>query len=185
MRADSVRCWVQDEMTDEDFEKSVEELAKNKLQKPKKLSTYASRWLPEVLLARGCWDRVEQEVAQLRQLRRADVLAFVDAVLMPAGGSCRTLCVHVRGAAELARGTGGAPAENGAAENGAAVEGGGGEAGEGAAERGKEAAAAETAAAEAAAAEAVAAEGGVVVQAEGLAAFRMSQQLWPAARQAW
>lgn len=159
-------------MTDEDFEKSVEELAKNKLQKPKKLSTYAGRWLPEVLLGRGCWDRVEQEVAQLRQLRRADVLEFVDAALTPAGGTCRRLRVHVKGAAERARCLGGAPAKNGPAGECC-----GADAVEGPAEGGQEV--------KEEVEEAVAAEGGVVVQAEDLAAFRMSQQLWPAARQAW
>eukprot|EP00892_Ulva_mutabilis_P012171 jgi/Ulvmu1/9326/UM050_0076.1 len=117
-----------EEMTDEDFEKSVEELAKNKLQKPKKLSTYAARWLPEVLLARECWDRVEQEVAELRQLRRADVVAFVDEQMLPAAdGGCRKLCVHITGAAEATRSRGGdAGEESGRGGGEEGVEEGGG-----------------------------------------------------------
>lgn len=156
-------------MSDADFEKSVEELAKNKLQKPKKLSTYAARWLPEVMLARECWDRVEREVVELRKLRRADVIAFVDAEMMPtAGGSCRQLCVHVKGAAELARS--GPVGQDGAANGVGAADGAqGGVPKEGCA-------ACEPPNEEA---------GDMVVPAEGLAAFRIGQQLWPAARQCW
>lgn len=159
---------VQEEMTDEDFAKSVEELAKNQLQKPKKLSTLAGRWLPEVLLARGCWDRVEREVAELRQLRRADIVAFVDSALMPDSNSCRRLCVHVKGAAERAAAADRAAEGGEAAEGEGDAAGGSHEAGGGPADAGAPAGGEE-----------------IVVQAEDLAAFRMSQQLWPAARQSW
>ena len=80
----------------------MDELAKNKLQRPKKLATLANRWLPEIILRRLEWGRHEAEVEELRSLTRADVLAFVDSTIMSTS-STRQLRVHVKGAKEMER----------------------------------------------------------------------------------
>jgi hypothetical protein len=120
---------LQDELTEEAFAKHVGEMAKSKLEKPRKLRTYLARWRLEILLARFDWKRVDTEVAALRQLSRRELVEFVDAALLdPAAG--RQLAVGVAGAAERARDGGGsgngaaAPAgSGGAAQSGAAVHG--------------------------------------------------------------
>lgn len=90
-------------MSEEEFAAQVEELAKNKLQRPKKLATLANRWVPEIILRRCEWSRHEAEVGELKTLTHADVVEFVESTIMSATSS-RKLCVHVKGAAEIARG---------------------------------------------------------------------------------
>ncbi|KAL4858339.1 Insulin-degrading enzyme-like 1 [Chlorella vulgaris] len=81
-------------MSGEEFSAHVEELAKSKLEKPKRLREAAGRDWSELDGGTLMFDRVEQEVAALRALSLADLAAFYqEAVLEP--GSRRKLSVHI------------------------------------------------------------------------------------------
>jgi hypothetical protein len=97
----------------EEFTSGVEELAKAKLEKPKRLGELAQRWWAEIYRGTLRFDRRETEVAVLRSLTREDLAAFARRVLAPSEGR-RKLLVMVRGAAER-RGAG-EDAEAGAGE---------------------------------------------------------------------
>ncbi|KAG2427393.1 hypothetical protein HYH02_014613 [Chlamydomonas schloesseri] len=84
-----------------EFAVAVEELAKAKLEKPKKLGDLANRWWSEIQHGTYVFNRQEAEVAALRSLRPAELLAFARELLGPA--TCRKLSVQVRGKAEAAR----------------------------------------------------------------------------------
>ena len=106
----------------EEFAAGVEELAKAKLERPKRLGELASRWWAEVHRGSLRFDRPEAEVAALRALAPADLAAFARRVLSP-GAARRKLVVLVRGAAERRRdggGSGGAEGEAAAGEGAAA-----------------------------------------------------------------
>ncbi|KAG2422783.1 hypothetical protein HXX76_015803 [Chlamydomonas incerta] len=87
--------------TPTEFATAVEELAKAKLEKPKKLGDLANRWWSEV--QHGCYvfNRPEAEVEALRSLAPAELMAFARELMGPA--TCRKLSVQVRGKAEAAR----------------------------------------------------------------------------------
>ncbi|GLC45843.1 hypothetical protein PLESTM_001791300 [Pleodorina starrii] len=111
-----------------EFQVAVEELAKAKLEKPKKLGDLANRWWSEVQLGSYCFDRQEAEVAQLRSLTPRELISFAREVLtgeqhqqqqhqqqaafgagsVPTAAAtpvrhCRRLSVHIRGKGEEAR----------------------------------------------------------------------------------
>ncbi len=62
----------------------VEELAKSKLEKPKRLRQAAARDWGEIALGTLRFDRPEAEVAALRTLTHADLVAFLDVWDSPA-----------------------------------------------------------------------------------------------------
>ncbi|GIL66232.1 hypothetical protein Vafri_19765 [Volvox africanus] len=64
------------------FEIAVEELAKSKLETPKKLGDLANRWWSEVHKGYYCFDRQEAEVAQLRSLTPGELLSFARELLI-------------------------------------------------------------------------------------------------------
>ena len=107
---------MQEELTEKHFEDHVAELVKSKLQKPRKLGTYLARWRLELLMARFDWQRVDTEVAMLRQLSHAELVDFVDRVLL-SDSYGRQLSVNVRGLEERQR-CEADRAANGAAANG-------------------------------------------------------------------
>ncbi|PNW78182.1 hypothetical protein CHLRE_09g386113v5 [Chlamydomonas reinhardtii] len=84
-----------------EFATAVEELAKAKLEKPKKLGDLANRWWSEIQHGTYVFDRQEAEVAALRSLSAIELLAFARELMGPA--TCRKLSVQVRGKAEAAR----------------------------------------------------------------------------------
>jgi hypothetical protein len=167
------------ELSEEDFAAQVEELAKSKLQRPKKLATLANRWLPEIILGRNEWRRHEAIVEELRTLTIADILKFVDTTIMNPTSS-RKLCIHVKGAAEMAREveetqkggdssvspesamTGVQECTNGSAENGDTRSANGKD--EGACDAGIDA---------------------IRVESDQVSQFRLSQPLWPLPRHVW
>ncbi|KAG2487100.1 hypothetical protein HYH03_014213 [Edaphochlamys debaryana] len=91
-----------------EFETAVAELAKTKLEKPKKLGDLANRWWSEVQHGSYLFDRQEVEVAALRKLTPAELLEFARGLLAAPGGAGK-LSVQIRGKAEAARAA--APAE--------------------------------------------------------------------------
>jgi hypothetical protein len=103
---------AQEALTEEQFASDLDELAKSKLEKPRKLQTLATRWCAEVLLARFDWQRPATEVAVLRQLTRRDLVSFVDEAMLGSRAR-RRLCVNVVGKQERQRGSGGNGAEAG------------------------------------------------------------------------
>ena len=175
-------------MSEEEFAKQVDELAKNKLQRPKKLSTLSNRWLPEILLRRCEWNRHEAEVEELRILRHSDVVEFVASTIMN-DTSRRKLCVHVKGAAEAARAGDSTKTHqddagtcvNGEVQQPGAVKApeagvngadkSAGSAADGVCDVGGSGAAADTAE--------------IRVEANQLPQFRLSQALWPLPRHVW
>ncbi|GLI63485.1 hypothetical protein VaNZ11_006466 [Volvox africanus] len=64
------------------FAIAVEELAKSKLETPKKLGDLANRWWSEVHKGHYCFDRQEAEVAQLRSLTPGELLSFARELLI-------------------------------------------------------------------------------------------------------
>ncbi|GFR51999.1 hypothetical protein Agub_g14534, partial [Astrephomene gubernaculifera] len=86
-----------------EFEIAVEELAKSKLQAPKKLGDLVGPWWSEISHATYCFDRKEAEVAALRSVTPEELLAFARAQLTPGSPDCRKLSIQVRGKAEATR----------------------------------------------------------------------------------
>ncbi|GIM02423.1 hypothetical protein Vretimale_7295 [Volvox reticuliferus] len=64
------------------FEIAVEELAKSKLEAPKKLGDLANRWWSEVHKGYYCFDRQAPEVAELRSLTPGELLSFARELLI-------------------------------------------------------------------------------------------------------
>ena len=180
-------------MSEDEVAAQVDELAKSKLQKPKKLATLANRWVPEIILGRCEWRRHKAEVEELRTLSHSDVVDFVAATIMDPT-TARKLCIHVKGAAEKARDSskssqvqvqvqqgendnGACENENGtcekvdAAKGAPAVATGPDKQGEGAADGACDAAVGDAA--------------GIRVEADQLPQFRLSQALWPVPRHVW
>ncbi|KAK9803974.1 hypothetical protein WJX72_009535 [[Myrmecia] bisecta] len=90
-------CQTLAEMDDAAFHKQVEELAKDKLEKPKRLRQEAAREWKEIDEGMLMFDRREREVDALRQLTKADLVDFYKAFVVEAA-TRRKLSVHVRGA---------------------------------------------------------------------------------------
>lgn len=165
-------------MPADEFAAQVEELAKNRLQRPKKLGTLASRWLPEILLGRFEWNRHADEVNELRQLTHADVVKFVDSTIM-SSTSGRKLRVNVRGAAEMARESGESKNDEGSCENpNASLD---------LAAASKDKAPKVDSTANGVQEQPVcdAEEGNFSIKADQLPQFRLSQPLWPLPRHVW
>eukprot|EP00884_Botryococcus_braunii_P023676 jgi/Botrbrau1/9993/Bobra.0012s0082.1 len=104
-------------LSDSAFSAHVEELAKSKLEKPKRLGQQAARDWSEIKLGTLRFDRPEAEVAALRQLTRADLLSFLEEYV-EGPLRRRRLSVRIRGAAEVsvdASGPAPSPADTGIA----------------------------------------------------------------------
>ncbi|MEW5314724.1 MAG: hypothetical protein WDW38_006196 [Sanguina aurantia] len=82
-----------------EFATAVEELIKDKLEKPKRLNQLASRWWNELFYGTHMYDRQEREVATLKTLQPADLLEFATQTLLQPS-TCRKVTVQVRGTAE-------------------------------------------------------------------------------------
>jgi hypothetical protein len=105
---------AQEELSEDQFESDRDELVKSKLEKPRTLQAVGSRWFTEVLLTRYDWRRANTEAEALQRLSRADLVAFVDGVLLSAKQRQR-LSINVVGGAERDRTTNAADtAANGA-----------------------------------------------------------------------
>jgi insulysin len=89
-------CHLQSE-----FAAGVAELAKAKLEKPKRLSELAGRWWGEIYAGTCVFDRQTAEVEVLRGLSPADLAGFTEEVFGVAGGVRRKAVVMIRGANEL------------------------------------------------------------------------------------
>jgi hypothetical protein len=90
------RCASQSE-----FAAGVAELAKAKLEKPKRLSELASRWWGEIYAGTCVFDRQTAEVEVLRGLSPADLVAFSEEVMGVKAGVRRKAVVLIRGSNEL------------------------------------------------------------------------------------
>jgi insulysin len=84
-----------------EFAAGVAELAKAKLEKPKRLGELAGRWWGEIYAGTCVFDRQGAEVEVLRSLRPADLAAFSEEVLGVSQGVRRKAVVLIRGSNEL------------------------------------------------------------------------------------
>jgi hypothetical protein len=84
-----------------EFAAGVAELAKAKLEKPKRLSELAGRWWGEIYAGTCVFDRQAAEVEVLRGLSPAELAAFSEEVLGVSKGVRRKAVVLIRGSNEL------------------------------------------------------------------------------------
>jgi insulysin len=85
------------ELTQEEFSSQVEELAKVKLERPKRLREVASKDWREIDDGVERFDRQQTEVAELRKLTHRDLMEFFDKNILDES-SRRKLTVHVQAA---------------------------------------------------------------------------------------
>ncbi|WIA09647.1 hypothetical protein OEZ85_009034 [Tetradesmus obliquus] len=84
-----------------EFEAGVAELAKAKLEKPKRLGELAGRWWGEIYAGTCMFDRQAAEVEVLRSLKPEDLARFSEEVLGVERGVRRKAVVLIRGSNEL------------------------------------------------------------------------------------
>uniref|UniRef100_A0A383VRB5 Peptidase M16 N-terminal domain-containing protein n=1 Tax=Tetradesmus obliquus TaxID=3088 RepID=A0A383VRB5_TETOB len=84
-----------------EFEAGVAELAKAKLEKPKRLGELAGRWWGEIYAGTCMFDRQAAEVEVLRTLKPEDLTRFSEEVLGVERGVRRKAVVLIRGSNEL------------------------------------------------------------------------------------
>jgi len=103
-------------LSEEEFQKQVEELVKSKLEKPKRLSTEAGRIWREISAGTCIFDRPQREVDILRSLTVDDLRAFLHAYVQDVSRR-KLLSVHIRGKNDPPAGGGGEAKDAAAAED--------------------------------------------------------------------
>ncbi|KAL3136082.1 hypothetical protein ABBQ32_007106 [Trebouxia sp. C0010 RCD-2024] len=88
-----------EQMTDESFKTQAEELAKSKLEKPKRLQQQAHREWQEIKHGSLKFQRRQQEADALRNLTKPELVAFFQEMML-SKDTRRKLSVHVTGAKE-------------------------------------------------------------------------------------
>ncbi|KAF4527050.1 hypothetical protein B566_EDAN001599 [Ephemera danica] len=84
-----------EKMGTEEFERHKQALAAQRLEKPKKLSARTARYWSEINSQQYNFERDIIEVAYLRGVTKADVIAFFKDVVMPTSAKRHKLAVHV------------------------------------------------------------------------------------------
>ena len=98
-------------LSEEEFAEAVQELLKSKLEKDKTIFEEAARWWNEIDSGNRMFDRREREVAEIRRLRREDLLQFYEERLRPGAPQERRLATRVFSAEHRAAASGAAAAE--------------------------------------------------------------------------
>lgn len=94
---------IVENMSEQEFERHRESLATVRLEKPKKMSILSSRFWDEITSQQYHFNRAEVEVAYLRTITKADLMAFFDDHIKHGAPHRRKISVHI-----LAKGDGGA-----------------------------------------------------------------------------
>ncbi|XP_033632870.1 insulin-degrading enzyme-like [Asterias rubens] len=84
-----------EELSDEAFQKHINALAVRRLEKPKKLTSEASRYWAEITARQYNFDRANIEVAYLQTLTKPDILTFFKDLLAIDGPRRHKMSIHV------------------------------------------------------------------------------------------
>ncbi|CAG8596514.1 4609_t:CDS:10, partial [Acaulospora morrowiae] len=85
-----------EEMPEEEYQKQVQSLITKKLEKPKNLSQEARRYWEHINSGYYDFDKVENEVSEIRKITKSDLLEFYKALICPSSPVQRKLSVHMR-----------------------------------------------------------------------------------------